>query len=279
VVSHQLSVYLRSGRWVGTLRSGRPALEVPRGAWVSLRTALVHGMEHIATGTDHLLFLLALVLVAPVAAERRRWSAPRGTRDALLAVARLVTAFTLGHSVTLVLTALGWVGIPAAPVEAAIAASIAVTALHAWRPIFPGREGALALAFGLVHGLAFGSVLAEAGLTGLEAAWTLLGFNGGIELAQLGLLALVVPWLLLLARTRAYAGARTVAALLTAALATCWLLERLAGLTNPAAPALAALEAHPFVALLALAGATLLALGLEVSASARRARSAPAPLR
>jgi HupE/UreJ protein len=241
-----------------------------------LRGVVALGAEHIATGTDHLMFLFALVLVAPLAAEGGRWKSRRGTREALLALARAASAFTVGHSLTLALGALGAVAPPPAAVEAAIAASILVAASHALRPLFPRREALVAGAFGLVHGLAFASSLPGRDLGRAQAAWTLLGFNTGVELAQLGLLFLVAPWLLILARTRAYGAARVGGASAAALLGAAWLLERAAGLPNPTAGAVAWLEAHPVPLLAALALGALAARATE-SPGPPAARGAGAP--
>jgi hypothetical protein len=248
-------------RLVGTIHAGRNEVTVARGGsfWRGLRGVVALGIEHIATGTDHLMFLFALVLVAPVASAGVRWSVRRGTRDALVALARVASAFTVGHSATLALGALGSMTLPSALVEAGIAASILLTSIHALRPLFPRREALVAGAFGLIHGLAFATTLAGRDLGRAQTAWTLLGFNVGIELAQLGLLALVVPWLLILARTRAYHPFRIGAAFVTSVFAAGWFLERTAGLPNPAARPLVWIEAHPLSLLVLLAAGALAA--------------------
>lgn len=221
------------------------------------------GSEHIATGTDHLLFLFALVLVTPVAVRAGRWGARRGIRETAWSVARVVSAFTIGHSATLALGAYGWVNLAPALVEAAIAGSVLLTAAHALRPLFARHEDVVAASFGLIHGLAFASTLAGRDLGRTQALWTLLGFNAGIELAQLGLLCLVLPWLLLLARTRAYHTFRVAAGSVIAVFAPGWLLERSVALPNPTARPLAWLEAHPLALLIALAAGSLLARAVD----------------
>jgi hypothetical protein len=266
VISHYTTVHVRSDwaadaegsepRLAGTLHAGRNDLTIDRHGSLArgLKSIVGLGAQHIATGTDHLLFLFALVLVAPVTAVGGTWQTNGKLRDALLALARVVTAFTLGHSATLALGALGGVTLPSALVEAAIAASILVTALHALRPLFARREALVAGLFGLVHGLAFASTLQGRDLGGAQAAWTLFGFNLGIELAQLGLLALVLPWLLLAAQTRTYRWLRTAGGTLALLLAAGWLVERTLGVGNPLARPLGWLEAHPLLLLFALAG-------------------------
>ena len=100
------------------------------------------GMRHIAEGTDHLLFLLVLLLPAPLLVCGPRWGRPSGVRRSLLRILGIVTAFTLGHSITLALAALNVVNVPSRPVEALIAVSILVSAVHACRPMFPRKRGA-----------------------------------------------------------------------------------------------------------------------------------------
>jgi hypothetical protein len=196
---------------------------------------LTLGMQHIREGTDHQLFLLTLLLPAPLLARRRRWSGPVPARQALRRIATITMAFTLGHSVTLALGALG-VPVPQGLVEALIAVSILVAAIHAIRPVFPGREAAVAAGFGLVHGLAFSEALRALDLTGTNLVLALLGFNVGIEIMQLVIVALVLPPLILLARTTRYQVLRTVVAALTAVAALGWLGARL-GTPNPVADA------------------------------------------
>ena len=269
VVSHAIAIFVRSDwsagaleaqpRLVATIHAGRTDVFIPRDGSFSqgLRSSIQLGAEHITSGTDHLLFLFTLVLVAPLVPEARRWQLRRRTGSALLALVKVVSAFTIGHSLTLALGVFEIVVPPSAPVEAGIAASILITALHALRPLLPRREAWLAGTFGLIHGLAFASTLAGRDLGRAQAAWTLFGFNLGIELAQLALLCLVVPWLLLLARTRAYAGFRIAGASITAVLAVAWLLERSIGVDNPTASTVAWLEAH---ALWLLGGLAALAI-------------------
>ena len=154
------------------------------------------GAVHLVTGYDHVLFLLCLLAAAGPTVRRQ------GTGAALRQLAHTVTAFTLGHSVTLSAAALGWVVLPGRAVEVVIAASIALAAaLNVLRPDGQGSpRAALALGFGLVHGLGFSSVLAEIGLpTGSRIA-SLFAFNVGIELAQLAVVAVAMVPLAWLAR-------------------------------------------------------------------------------
>lgn len=187
------------------------------------------GMRHIAEGTDHLLFLLTLLLPAALCADNGRWGGFAGTRPLLRKLLTIVTAFTLGHSVTLALGASGAVALPSGPVEVAIALSILVSAAHAWGPIFPRREAWIAAFFGLVHGLAFASVLRELHLEGGRLAAGILAFNLGIETVQAMLILSVAPLMVLLAKTAHYQHVRQATAVGAACMAVVWLYARVTG--------------------------------------------------
>ena len=141
-------------------------------------------------------------------------------------LARIVTAFTIGHSVTLVGATLGGWTLPVAPVEVAIAVSVLVSAIHALRPLFPGREPLIAGAFGLVHGLAFATLVRDAGVGMASSAVGLLGFNLGIELVQLAIVCLTLPALLILSASPRYAMVRVPASALCALAAAGWIAVR-----------------------------------------------------
>jgi HupE / UreJ protein len=232
------------------------------GAWEGFLGMLRLGGHHIAEGTDHLLFLLTLLLPAPLLlTTRRRWGGPAGPRRAAAAIGRITLAFTVGHSVTLALSALGRIDIPARPVEAAIAASILVSAVHAVRPLFPGREALIAGLFGLVHGMAFSFTLAELDLSTFQLVVSLLGFNLGIELVQLLVVALVLPPLVVLARADvAYRVLRIGGASIAGIAALGWLADRLDA-ANPVATAADTIGAHGWWVVAALWLAALTVLG------------------
>jgi hypothetical protein len=191
------------------------------------------GMHHIAEGTDHLLFLLVLLLPAPLLASAARWGSCAGVRVSLLNVVRIVTAFTLGHSLTLALSAFGLITLPSRPVEVLIAVSILISAIHALRPLFPGREPAIAAFFGLVHGMAFASALSSLGFGGWYRLVSVLGFNLGIETMQLAVVAATLPSLLLLSRTRAYSTLRMAGALFAVIASSAWIAELLFDTRTP----------------------------------------------
>ena len=192
------------------------------------------GMRHIAEGTDHLLFLLALLLPAPLIVAGSHWAGFVGVRDSLLKIFRIVSAFTLGHSITLALAAWGLVRVPSRPIELLIAISILVSAIHALRPLFPGKEAGIAAFFGLIHGLAFATTLSQLGLGRWERVAGILAFNLGIETMQLAVVAVTMPTLILMSRTRAYTFLRIGGALFAGFASLGWIAERLFGLHNSA---------------------------------------------
>ena len=175
--------------------------------WQTLRDYFVLGMQHLLQGYDHLAFLLALVLplrlalfvAAPAITSAKGDGAPGtattvptvGVWWALLAI---VTAFTIGHSVTLVLATMGWTHASPRWVEPAIALTIVFTALLNLRPLPWVRTDVLALMFGMVHGYGFAGLLIEAAAPGQLLPWALGGFNLGVEAGQL---VAVCGWVLL----------------------------------------------------------------------------------
>lgn len=172
--------------------------------WKGFRAMFELGMGHIAEGTDHLLFLLLLLVVAPLSAEAKRWGNFGGWGFGLWRLLKIVTAFTVGHSLTLALGSSGYAPFPSRWVELAIAFSILVSAIHALRPLFFGKELWVAGTFGLVHGMAFSDVLRQLHLGKTQLFWSLAGFNLGIEAIQIGLVAIAAPLLFALANTGKY---------------------------------------------------------------------------
>jgi hypothetical protein len=220
--------YIRSGggqdAWTAQWRSTLLTAVAPLAGVPSMFRL---GMRHIAEGTDHLLFLLALLLPAPLLAVRSHWAGFGGLRHSLIQILRVVTAFTLGHSTTLALGASGLVSIPERPVEVLIALSILISAAHALRPLFPGREPIIAAGFGLVHGLAFATTLQNLGIGAWQRIASILGFNLGIETMQLVVVAAILPSLIILSQTPAYNVFRFTGALFAGFASLGWIIERL----------------------------------------------------
>jgi len=196
----------------------------------SLATYFVEGLRHIATGPDHLLFLVALLLPAPLAWSGRGWSVRTSAVAVIVEVVQVVTAFTVAHSLTLGLAALGVVAPAGAPVEAAIAASVMLAAVNGIRPFLPGRPWRIAFAFGLLHGLGFARALIDLGLPAVARVGALLAFNLGVEVGQLAIVAACLPVLLLLGRRPFYRGGGLAAmSAAIAGIAALWLVERTIG--------------------------------------------------
>jgi hypothetical protein len=198
--------------------------------WAAFAQYLKEGVWHIWIGFDHILFLLALLLPAVgrwQGGPPRRWQPAPSLRAAAIEVLKVVTAFTVAHSITLSLATLGVVSLPSRWVESAIAASVVLAALNNVRPVVTGGAWGLAFAFGLVHGFGFASVLADLGLPGGALALALVGFNIGVELGQLAIVAVFLPLAFALRATTLYRrGVLLGGSLLVALLAAAWFVER-----------------------------------------------------
>jgi hypothetical protein len=280
VLTHEALISVRSD-WNNGVLSSAPELvgrirwvvkavviDRPAGsAWAGFKAAVRLGMDHITEGTDHLMFLLALLLPAPLVASGGRWARADGMQRALKRLAAIVSAFTVGHTVTLVAGAQGWLRLPQAPIEVAIAVSILVSAVHAWRPIFPGRESWVAAGFGLVHGASFASVIAAQRFDAWQRVVAMFGFNLGIEVMQVAVVAAALPCLLLLCSLPVYRFVRDAGAAFAALAALGWVLERTVGIANPLEGVVDRIAGD---APLTILSATAIALALRVLAQAAR---------
>lgn len=167
--------------------------------------ALQSGLWHIWTGYDHVLFLLVLLIPAVLQRAAGGREAVADFSGALARVVIIVSAFTIAHSITLTCAAMQWIRLPGRLVESAIAASIFVAALNNLLPPTAGGRGAwLAFGFGLLHGFGFAGALSEIGAGGSPLWRTLLAFNLGVELGQLAIVAVFLPFAYLLRETRFY---------------------------------------------------------------------------
>ena len=194
------------------------------------------GIHHILIGYDHLLFLLSLLLPAvwirSAAADPRtgvtrvRWVPSNDLRLALANVLKVVTAFTVAHSITLALSVFDIVNPPSRWVESVIAASVVLAALNNISPVISEARWKLTFVFGLVHGFGFASALKDAGLAKGALAGPLVGFNLGVEIGQLCIVAVVLPLAWSLRGTRTYRGAFAAGSLAIAAVAGLWLVQR-----------------------------------------------------
>jgi hypothetical protein len=195
--------------------------------WRQFADYVRHGVWHIWIGFDHILFLVSLLLPAVLVRQDGRWQARTTLKASVLDVLKIVTAFTLAHSLTLTLAALGALSLPSRLVESAIAASVILAALNNLWPLAHRWRALVAFGFGLIHGFGFASVLADLGLPQGALVLSLVGFNVGVELGQLAIVAAFLPLAHLLRRGLFYR--RVVLAggsALIVVLATVWLAER-----------------------------------------------------
>jgi len=204
--------------------------------WRGFRAFIRLGIEHIWGGIDHIMFLLALTLPSVLVRTERRWEPVEDFHRALINMVKIVTFFTLAHTITLSLAALEIVRVPSRPVEAVIALSIAVAALLNLMPWIRIPEPAIAFGFGLFHGLGFAYVLGEIGLEHEYLVPSLLGFNMGVEIGQVAIILVLFPVLFLLRQRGVYRHLfRWVSAALIA-VALLWFFERALGFNLPLIP-------------------------------------------
>lgn len=208
--------------WTRRLTPQEPGVKVPKQqtAWAVASEYTALGIEHILLGIDHLLFVLALMMI---------------TGGGLMLV-KTVTAFTMAHSITLALAALGFVHVPQTPVEAVIALSIVFVAAEILRtrdghPGITARAPWLvAFTFGLLHGFGFAGALTEIGLPQIHIPLALLFFNIGVEFGQLLFIATVLSCILLLRRIRFPAWAVRVPPYAIGSIAMFWVIQRVAAI-------------------------------------------------
>lgn len=188
--------------------------------WQSFVAFVEQGAIHIFDGIDHLLFLCTLLLPAVL----RQGDAQK---NVFFAVAKIVTAFTIAHSITLTAATFNVIALPTRWIEVAIAATIVLAALNNIWPIVRRHLWAAAFGFGLIHGLGFANALREIALPQGEFAVALLGFNLGVEAGQLVVVTLLLPLLLSVRRFQFYPRiAMPAASAAIALLGLVWLAER-----------------------------------------------------
>lgn len=216
---------LRSGERVTIIRDRAPVplASDPTG---SVPEFIEEGVWHIWIGFDHVLFLLCLLLPAVLPRRTGASTSAVSLREVTVDAVRVVTAFTIAHSVTLVLSATGIVQLPARLVETAIALSIVIAAANNLVRVIDARW-AVAFALGLLHGFGFSSVLLDLGLPSGQLVSSLFGFNLGVELGQLAIVAVVLPALFVVRHTRIYRGLLYGGSATAVGLGLVWTFERL----------------------------------------------------
>lgn len=230
--SHRSVVTVQRGAITDTAIARRDAPTVRFGSSGTSPFAgfLREGIHHILIGNDHLAFLLCLLLPAVLIRSRGGWEAASERRGPLLHVLGIVTAFTLAHSITLSLAALELVTPASRWVEVSIALSVLLAALNNLKPMVTRRLWLAGFVFGLIHGFGFAGALAELGLPHQSRLGALLGFNIGVELGQVLVVCVLMPVLFLVRHRPWYSRiAMPAMSLAIAALAACWMTERIAG--------------------------------------------------
>jgi hypothetical protein len=213
---------------VFTPDSGRQTIDLSSSSvWRGFMALVGMGTHHIWIGIDHILFLLALLLPAVVTREGGRWQPTRQFRSALIHVVKVVTVFTIAHTITLSLAALNAVSMSSRVVESIIAISIAIAALDIVVPIFKERIWWIVFAFGLFHGFGFASVLSSIGIPSRYMVHSLLGFNLGVEIGQVVIVCALFPLLYLMRKHWLYVkGVLPVGAGALIAVSLYWFVER-----------------------------------------------------
>ena len=201
-------------------------------SWKGFTSMFRLGVEHIKSGTDHLLFIITLLLPACLLVSNKKWTGYGGLKYSVFRLLKIVTAFTIGHSITLLIGALGFVKIPAQLIEIIIAVSILVSAIHAITPLFYGKEIFIALGFGFIHGLAFSQTLQNLHLESMDLALSVLGFNLGIEAMQVAVIAATIPWFIIMSQTHYFRIVKNIFAGLVSLAAIGWILQRVTGNSN-----------------------------------------------
>jgi HupE / UreJ protein len=188
---------------------------------------VVQGAVHIWIGTDHILFLISLLLTCVLIRGGKRWTGNNNIRDIIISATWIVTAFTLAHSITLTATALHWIQLSSRWVEVTIAITVVLAALNNIFPLVL-RLGWLTFCFGLIHGMGFAGALGELGLPADQQVVTVLAFNLGVELGQMAIVLVALPLLMFARNSKAYVrfgvtGLSTV----IVCVAVYWILQRL----------------------------------------------------
>jgi hypothetical protein len=226
-----LEVRAGGGSTTAVLSAEQPVFAGELGllSWrASFARFVIEGVWHIWHGYDHLAFVTLLVLPIVLGGVRGGSRERPPVRAAIVSIAGVITAFTAAHSATLALATFGVVSVPARAVESAIALSVLAAALLNVLPRVPRLGAKLAFGFGLVHGLGFASALGDLGAGEAGVAASLAGFNVGVEVGQLAVVAAALPILFALRSHRIGRAAATYAcSAACTALAVVWLGERL----------------------------------------------------
>ncbi len=196
--------------------------------WKNFTSSIELGVDHIKTGPDHILFVLVLLLPSVLMFSGGGWKPSDNFGASLWRVLKIVTMFTVAHSITFTLAGLEIIPLPSSKVtESIIAMSIAAAALHNLRPIFPNREWVIAFSFGLFHGLGFASLVSGLEVDRGTQLVSLLGRNVGIEIGQATVILVCFGLLYLLRNTVLYRWVMMIGSGVLAVVALLWMYERI----------------------------------------------------
>jgi hypothetical protein len=286
IINHQALIYVNSDWENGIHNSSQQIgiieLDVPSNTiyplhisleqgsnWKGFKSMVALGMKHISEGTDHLLFLMVLLLSAPLLTDGKKWTGLGSTKYSIIRMLKIATAFTVGHSITLAIGSFGFFHPNPKPVEILIALSILVTAIHLIKPIFPHKELYIASIFGLIHGLAFATILTSLTLETNRLLLSLLGFNIGIELMQVLVILLVMPWLLFIGSEKTYRLICYFGATIASIASIAWILERSTEQSNFIS---SYLQSSPTYSVYFVIGLALFSIGHKISTLFRKKR-------
>lgn len=221
---------------------GTKVLDLTDGSvWNGFFAMIRQGVWHIWIGLDHILFLVALILPSVVRRIRDNkdeetgvsgksnifgWTPVEKFKPAFMYILKVVTYFTIAHTITLSLASLQIVNLPSQVVETIIAFSIGLAAYHNIRPIFKGKDWTIAFIFGLFHGFGFASVLGELGFQGEFLTLSLLGFNIGVEIGQIAIIAGIFPILYLIRKLKLYPKFLVFMSVILIIISIYWVIER-----------------------------------------------------
>ena len=230
--SQRVLVSLTRGKsqLAGVIGAETPSWAEPErpSAWASFARFVGEGVWHVLIGYDHIAFVLLLLLPSVLRSVDGRWQGATRLSEVTRDIVTIVTAFTVAHSTTLALAVTGTVHLPTQPIEVAIAASIAFAAGINLLPRLSRLRLPLAFGFGFVHGFGFANALGEIDAGGTTLLPLLAGFNIGVEIAQLAIVALVLPLIYLARGTRWYAtGVMPLGSCALGAAGVVWLLQRI----------------------------------------------------
>jgi hypothetical protein len=240
-----ISVYARGQMSGGVLGPQNPTttLNLNRpNRWRQFKSFVIDGIWHIWTGPDHLLFILSLLLPSVLICRRRPrtpfepgvWEPVERFWPAALELVKVISGFTVSHSVTLSLSVLGFVNLPSRLVESGIALSVIVAAFNNIYPVVTRRAWVVAFAFGFIHGLGFASALAGLKLPPVAMAVSLGGFNVGVELGQESVVMPLIMLAFALRHTAFYrVGVLRIGSWMIVAVATLWLCQRVFDVVIP----------------------------------------------